>query len=116
MAARLGRIVLRRGAGRRPGVRTGRDQGIKVRALIGRGPAQQFRGGKTLRCERNKGCHGGFLGRDRLIEVSEMGYVPLVEQDVRCSDVSVDNAAPMDVSKRPAQLPGCAEEVSERYL
>ena len=70
--------------------------------MIGRGATQQFRGGKALRCERDKGCYGGFLGRDCLIEVSEVGHAPLVEQDVRCGDVSMNNAALMDVSKRPA--------------
>jgi hypothetical protein len=45
-----------------------------------------------------------------------MGNIPLVEQDVRSGDVSVNNAASMDVSKRPAQLPGCAVEAGERNL
>ena len=50
------------------------------------------------------------------IEVTQVGYAPLVKQDVRRRDVSVNNAVLMDVSKRPAQLAGCAEEVKERDL
>ena len=84
--------------------------------MIGHARAEQFRGRKALGCARHEGCHGGFLGRDCLIKISEVGYAPLVEQDVRCSDVSVNNASAMNVSKRPTQLPGCAEEVSERHL
>jgi len=45
-----------------------------------------------------------------------MGYTPLIEQDVRRSDVSVNYAAAMNVSKRATQLPGCAVEVSEGHL
>ena len=91
-------------------------ESVKIRTMIGRDVTEQFRGGKALRCERNERCRGGFLGQDCLIEVSEVRYASLVEQDVCRSDVSVNNATPMDVSKCPTQLPGCAQEVSERHL
>ena len=84
--------------------------------MIGRGPTQQFGGDNSLRRERNKSSRSGFIGRDCLIEVAETGYATRVEQDVRSGDVSVYNATPMDVSKRPAQLPGCTVEIGERYL
>jgi hypothetical protein len=44
-----------------------------------------------------------------------VGYAPLVEQNVRRSDVSVNDAPAMHVSKRPAQLPGCPEELTKRH-
>src|SRR6202044_2947989 len=84
--------------------------------MIGCLASQQFRGGKAIRRDRNDCCRPGFLRRDGSIEVSQVGHTALVEQDIRYGDVPVDNAALVYVSKCPAQLPSCAEEVRKSFL